>query len=261
MTECARSHIRDTLGECTADWRQSPPDPLEAYVAFRRQLGGAASRYTTYLSTAITAGGYVRDSSLSMGEVIAGNAETALLYADYLQQQGYIQAEQSVDAVALGHVPNWRQSDYMWFWLPVMLRPEPTSGNIQSIKEAVAAFESQHDMGLFNSSQPHQLRRPLYQAQGEAFLKAVAQMDCQPVQRTIQLVDGRLSLGGGAERSVSHAAGIDVLLPAYGGSPHEFASSVSNPDLALHLARLADLGAVFVQPHPTPQHFGLMPEQ
>lgn len=262
MAEYLHSRIRDALADCTAEWRSAPPDPLEAVVSFRHLLGQSANRYTTYLSTAITAGGYVRDKLLAKQDVVAGNTEAALLYADHLHRQQLIKLEESVDAVALGYIPGWSQSDYMWFWLPILTRPDLTPANIRTIHSTVTTFEASHDMSQFNNPDlTHQQRRPIYHALGNAFLRATRSMNRQPVQQTIQLIDGQLSLGGDVERQVSHAENISVLLPAYGGNPEKFAQSLTHPKLAQHLGRLAELGAVFVQRHTTPGHFSLVSEQ
>ena len=248
MPDFKTSRNRDALGECTAEWRKDTPAPIDAVLAFRKKLGSRAGRYTTYLSTAITAGGYIRDPSLPISEVSKQNSEAALLYADFLADHGVIDLEHTIDAVALGHIPGWEQSNYLRFWLPILTRPTMTAANIRRINETMDNFEVNHDMGLFNDSKaPHKLRRPLYQAYGDAYLSAVDGMQSHPIHQTVQLVDGALSLGGNVEALVSQASDIAVSTPAYGGTELEFIDGVDNILLQRHLAQLAGLGAQFVR--------------
>ena len=250
MAHYESSRIRDTLQECTDEWASAPVDPLDAVLTFRKKLGSAADSYTTYLSTSITAGGYIRDPELTIPEVIAHNGETALLYADFLARQQLIDLSNTVDAVALGHVPGWGQSDYLKFWLPIMTRPDLSPCTLRSIVATMRDFEQAHDMELFNNSKaPHEERRPLYREFGRAYLHATAAIPAHPIDQTVQLVDGELSLGGAVEGQVSHAERIALEVPAYAGSRDEFLGLIDSPELKTHLSRLAALGARFVQDH------------
>lgn len=247
MTEHGTTRTRDVLGECTEEWGKEAPAPMDAFLTFRKKLGAHAGRYTTYLSTAITAGGYIRDTTLPVNEVSKKNSETALLYADFLAHRGLIDLGHTVDAVALGYIPGWKQNDYLRLWLPVMTRPIMTASNIRHITGAMDEFEATHDMELFNDSKaPHALRRPLYRAFGNAYLGAVDGMYSHPIHETVQLVDGALSLGGSVEAIVSSASNIDVKVPAFDGTDFEFIQTIDNASLQQHLAQLAELGAQFV---------------
>lgn len=247
MTNYESTKVREALGECTVEWTKDAPSPIDAVLTFRKKLGSSANHYSTYLSTAITAGGYVRDASLSTREVPRKNSETALLYADHLARHGLVDLEQSVDAVALGHIPDWKQSDYLRFWLPILTRPKLTIGNIRHLNKVMDNFESTHDIDIFNNSHaPHALRRPIYQSFGNTYLNAISGMQNHPIHQTIQLVDGELSLGGDVEALVSQASNIEVLVPSFNGSESEFIESIDDQPLRRHLAELAELGASFV---------------
>ncbi len=68
-----------------------------------------------YVSTAITSSGYIRDKSLSPGEVIAANNRSAtMLMTELAEYKAPHLAEDDVMLpTELGHVPEWADSTYI----------------------------------------------------------------------------------------------------------------------------------------------------
>ncbi len=249
MSEHYTSTSRQVLKECTRDWRETPTDPTDAYHQFRVRMGEKASLYSTYLSTAITAGGYRRDSTLTSQEIAHKNSLVAFEYADALQDEALVDLEYSVDAVSLGYIPKWNQSDYLEFWFHVMARPDLTPRD-QAHYTYRKANHTSVDFDTFNdSSLPNSERRPEYLAYVDQYLQCIDHVSKQPIERAVQLIDRKLSLGGDAEARLAHKIGAKVCAPAlvnYATDPSMY--PWKNFWLAQHLNELSSLGATTLEP-------------
>lgn len=253
MTEILTTKSREILGECTEEWQKNPVEPLEGVTILHNKMGELARTYSTYLSTSVSSGGWIRDKTLSQAEVISANGKTALRYADYLHRAGLIDLHRSVDAVSLGHVPTWRQYEYLKFWLPVMGRVELSTENVREIQSQLTEFENSHDMDLFNdSSAPQTERRPLHAAFERQFVRATQNMGSHAVEQVVQLIDASLSLGGDTERDYANDTDIAVKRPAFAGTPEEMIRIIDDPELASQFEQLSKLGAHIVEVGDTP---------
>ena len=238
------------LAECTVNWAEQHINPTDAYLNFMQRLGSHANQYATYLSTAITAGGFKRNANLSGREVVAANTDVALRYADELARHDLINLETSIDAVSLGYIPHWAQSDYLEFWFHVMARPnfsmDPCRNAEREYYEVgITAFKKSHDMELFSSQQAsHDERRPLYLDFADTYTSGIYPVRKRPVKSVVQLIDREMSLGADAEARLSRHLGIPVTAPAQRTYANMLDDSVvHNLDLLEKLQRLRDIGA------------------
>ena len=211
MASFSHTHAREVLRSASQQWGEYDLGPVEAYAAFRRAMGQRAFYgYTTYLSTSITSGGYKRDVELPFADVITKNADAALHYADYLGARGLIRQEQSIDAVSLSPINGWQQLEYMQFWFMVMARPE-----IAASDNSFAAKLAQHegyDIDVLNNGKlySNDIRRPHHVALVEHMANCLQDVEHYPIDRVVQLVDRKMSLGGDAEALFAHKLGTAV---------------------------------------------------
>lgn len=70
-----------------------------------------------YVSTTITSGGFARDKSMPFGDAIAQNTAIADALTSVLMSESDIRPDKIVLASDLPKVKDWKQSDYMIFWL------------------------------------------------------------------------------------------------------------------------------------------------
>ncbi len=249
MSERYSTVTREALQQCTKEWAETPTDPTDAYLQFSQRIGDVATTYSTYFSTAVTSAGFNRDKTLSKREVIQKNSKIGLEYADTLHDEGLVDIHQSVDAVALGYVP-WTQSDYLEFWFHVMARPDfHNPADLQHYRDRKTTATGVNFATFNDSSQPLEVRRPEYLAYADQYLETIDHAETRPIDRAVQLIDRKLSVGGHAEARLAHRLGAKVCAPAV-------ISHITDPSaypwkdywLAQHLNELSSLGATTLEP-------------
>lgn len=244
MAERIQTIYRDTLLECTDEWSERGTDAVEAYYSFMRKVGENAYIYTTYLGTAITAGGFIRDPDLSFGQVVAANTDYALDVADELHRNGAINVHESLDAVALGKVKGWGQSDFLLFFFNIMLRPDMQSPELKSELERFMQSSAGFDLGILNNQKlQHDDRYPHYIKFARGYFNTVQNLATAPINNMIELSDRKLSLGGRAEEELARLSAIEISVPALISSTHNISQAQLDPGLAQQMLRLQSLGA------------------
>lgn len=214
--------LRPILAELTHEVNETGEDPFEAYVRLCAGLGKRGLWFDTYLSSSITSGGHARDNSLSMLEVITRNTDTALDIADELYRYDQLDPERSIEAVTLGKIKHWQQSDYMTFWLSVMSRFEFESpGATTEIEMFRRRFEQQLeitevDMDAYNSGILTSAERaPQYIKHADTFASVARSVDSfSPIPTLVQLSDTDTSLGSQTERYFAKVNDTRVKRPA-----------------------------------------------
>lgn len=200
---------------------------LEMTAAFEegRGLGVPA----VYVSTAITSGGYARDKSLSRDEVIAANNRSGRLIAGSLNEtrDPVLAPDNSMLPTELGHVRNWKDSDYILFyfcWLSG-LSVSATAWIEQQLegeiyKDILAdANKTKRENG---ERVPNEERWPAYKVFVEVVLANLTIAEARPGGRRaencefmLQLVDVDYSLGCRAEEMYAEARRLDLLAPTF----------------------------------------------
>ncbi len=236
------SAIHNVLTELTGELASSPLSPAEAHRSFMSELERRELWYNTYLRTAITAGGFKRDSSRTTPEVVASNTEAALLAETWLGLTGDIDPDHTWNAVSLGYVPHFKQSDYLEFCFYGIVRPE--LHDLRAIEQRVARnlAHSAVDLAVFNSQESNDVRIPHYLAFTDVFWDTVQHEHLTPVDTVVGLFDNAMSLGGRGEDRLSklaHIRQLDATFPA-----SEVASTAR--DLARFSTLIAELNALGV---------------
>lgn len=248
------SNTRDTLHELTSELCEQPRNWANGYRMFIRKLGATAQVYDTYVNAAVTSAGYRRDSTLSREGAIAQNTDTALLIADQLADNKLLDHEKTIDAVALGYIPSWEQSDYLQFFFGVMARPD-----VVYIDDIADEMRSSHDYDLtiFNNHQlTNEERFPHYQSLTTHFWEVVSQVPHRPIDTMIESFDRTMTLGGRAEEQLALEMGTRILQPVLLAETTSFIGASISPELREHYQRLAWLNAdLFARP--TTTHLGL----
>lgn len=242
------------LRELTSELREQPQDWANGYRTFMRKLGTTAQVYDTYVNAAVTSAGYRRDRMLSREVAIAQNTDTALLIADQLVDNGLLEPEKTIDAVALGYIPSWEQSDYLQFFFGVMARPD-----IVYIDDIADEMHSSHDydLAIFNNHQlTNEERFPHYQGLTAHFWEVVRQVPHRPIDTMIESFDRTMTLGGRAEEQLALQMGVRVLQPILLRESTNFTQADISPELKAHYTQLNALGAdLFATP--ASAHLGL----
>lgn len=244
------SNTRNILRELTSELCDQPHDWANGYRMFMRKLGATAQIYDTYVNAAVTSAGYRRDSTLSREEAIAQNTDTALIIADQLAENGLISPEKTIDAVALGYIPSWEQSDYLQFFFGVMARPD-----VAYIDDIADEMRTSHgyNLEIFNNHElPNEERFPHYQGLATHFWETVQQVPHRPINAMIESFDRTMTLGGRAEEQLALAMGTRILQPVLLAETTSFISASISPELREHYQRLAELNAdLFARPTTT----------
>jgi hypothetical protein len=196
-----------------------------------------------YVSTAITSAGFKRDASLSIGEAIALNNESAALVLAQLAATDSpgIFVEEVMVPTELGKVPSWGDTDYLAFYFSWLsgLSVEGTAWLEGRLDDAVLApvVSAANDRGRCNAE-----RWPYYQKFVEVLLTTVATVSARRRGRTreassvlLQLIDTSGSLGCRAEEMYAEVRGIDRIGITLG-------DALTEP-LATRVARLRELDA------------------
>jgi hypothetical protein len=151
------SAIHNVLTDVTGELVAHPTSAAKAHRSFISELERRELWYHTYLRTAITAGGFKRDANRVIPDVVAGNTETALLAETWLGFTGAIDPTHTWNAVSLGYVPHFKQSDYLEFCFYGIVRPEQKDLLTIERRFARNLAHSAVDLAVFNSHEPNEV--------------------------------------------------------------------------------------------------------
>jgi|GEM_PF-1434479 hypothetical protein len=255
--------FRHQLAELTHLSTDDELTPSEAYVKLREAMAQLSLRTDTYASSSITSGGHARrrvsDTGLPMSEVIESNTRTAFQVCDGLFASQQMDPAETIEAVALGYIPHWSQSDYMEFWLATMAGL-PATGH--GVSRAVDTFQADFmarrqqaidngrlDMDIYNSSaQAVETRASHYFVHAHLFADAVLESptEIEPIRRLVGVVDPGMSLGAQTEKlfaSRMEAQLFRVAIARTGLEPTEKSAPLQLVEDSQLIARLG--GSVF----------------
>jgi hypothetical protein len=202
------SAIHNVLTDVTGELVAHPTSAAKAHRSFISELERRELWYHTYLRTAITAGGFKRDANRVIPDVVAGNTETALLAETWLGFTGAIDPTHTWNAVSLGYVPHFKQSDYLEFCFYGIVRPEQKDLLTIERRFARNLAHSAVDLAVFNSHEPNEVRIPHYLAFTDVFWDTIKDEHLAPVDTVVGLFDNGMSLGGRGEDRLSKLASI-----------------------------------------------------
>ena len=210
----------EILDELT-DWAyQNQANPLETYLRYRRLRRDARlTPCPDYASTSITSGGHARRPGLDSYTVINANADTARRIVAEMSAQGSLDARGTILPVDLGHLPVWKQSDYMHFWSLVISGPDL---GIKRRNQTASKYQKNLDKKIDKKrvdiakmndpAEPATARAPEYFKFADAFVSALSEnhSDSNPVRSVIGLVDPETSLGCQTEKLLAKILTIPV---------------------------------------------------
>jgi hypothetical protein len=155
-------------------------------------------------------------------EVIQRNTQMAFDLADELYANYQLQPESSIEAVALGKIIHWSQSDYMTFWLSTMsglrFQGSGAAAEMDQFRRQFdnALSQASVDMAVYNDPQMSADDRALqYFRHADTFARVGQQQDTfSPIPRLVRLVDTDTSLGAQTERYFAKINGTKVFQPA-----------------------------------------------
>lgn len=213
------------LGRLTDHMQGRSISALDAYLWFQRERQKARlTPCPDYASTSITSGGHAHRPGLNMMQVIAANTRTARDLVLLMDKQGTLDPQSVVLPVDLGHIPGWRQSDYMLFWLLVIggfdVWVRPGNSRIRQFEQCLerAFARCEVGVGTMNSFElsaderaPHYFR--FADACIQAAVESGADKRATAARKIVSLVDPHISLGGQTERYFARSINIPVYLP------------------------------------------------
>jgi hypothetical protein len=210
--------LRHLLGELTHEYNETGVDPFEAYELLCHQLGKRGLWFDTYCSSSITSGGHARNDSLGMGDIIRKNTDSAHALCDELFDVQQLDPLASIEAVAVGKVNHWSQSDYMEYWLNVMARLPYTGANASQRMDVARNDFRQRldhqevDMASYNDPLLAPSDRVVqYMAHAGVFADMSRKHDASPVARLVRLIDTDQSLGAQTENYFARSMGSRVM--------------------------------------------------
>ncbi len=215
--------------------------PLELYLMYQRERRHARlTPCPDYASTSITSGGHARIPGLNMTQIITANTRTAREMVLLMHHQGTLDSDAVVLPVDLGHVPGWRQSDYIHFWMLIIGGYTFGSGarRLQLYERTLADSLRAHvDLARMNSFDlSADERAPEYFRFADACIQAAytAKIDREatPARKIVSLVDPHISLGGQTERYFARTTGIPVYLPKAVQPAKTVSEALTAPTLA-----------------------------
>jgi hypothetical protein len=216
-----RTPLRSILYDLTAETNQRGLDPFESYELLCRKLNAAGLWFDTYCSSSITSGGHARNSSLDIAQVIQKNTDSAFDVADELYRVGQLDPMMVIEAVAVGKIKHWSQSDYMTFWLCVMARlPLTGAGGAKRMDSGRSDFNSRLeqagiDMARYNNpTLPASERVLQYMQHADIFASFAQDNDASPIKRLVRLIDTDESLGAQTENYFARVMGSCVMKAA-----------------------------------------------
>lgn len=210
---------RTILLELTDAANSAELDPYEAHVELRQHMGLRGLQLDAYGSSSITSGGHARNNDLQFSDVIARNTDTALDMCDELYKSKQLDPMSTIEAVTLGKVRHWSQSDYMTFWLATMAGLRWSGHGIAReiddfrLKfDQLCAENEDLDMGVYNDSTLEAKQRVShYFEHANVFARSVQGSETEPVKKIAQLVDPDTSLGAQTERVFAKLIGAQVF--------------------------------------------------
>jgi hypothetical protein len=211
--------LRSELQSLTVEINETGVDPFEAYELLCRRLGNLGLWFDTYCSSSITSGGHARNDSLNMGEVIRKNTDSAHDLCDELFRVGQLDPQSTIEAVAVGKISNWAQSDYMEFWLNVMARPRHDGAGVarrldELRNDFTRAIEQNDDIDMATYNNPAfsaEERAPQYIKHADIYTDVIQGTEHAPISRLVRLIDADTSLGAQTENYFAKVMGISVM--------------------------------------------------
>lgn len=188
-------------------------EPQEAYEIYEAHLEANGLDPTIYLSMAITSGGFIRDNSLGIGEVIARNsAYGGMAKQALLHQHPEFTDKDIVLPSELGKVKGWSQAEYLLFWFHVITGLTAEDAAIISEKMAPSLTYpgfTVKDLDTKSKWQDYEQFTHDY----IRYLKRLAdekgrRMQPNNMQAVIMILDSDMSLGGRAEELLCRLIGI-----------------------------------------------------
>lgn len=174
-----------------------------------------------YFSTAITSGGFFRDKTLSLPEVIEQNGKSAQLIVSALadSRAALVSSKSVMLPTELGKVPGWADSHYIIFYFCWL-------SGLSSSGTAWIEYEFEDPvyrpiLAMANDRlSTNEERWPSYQAFVEILLTKLRLAEIRPKGRVsdgceflFQLIDVEYSLGCRAEQIYADVRGLDRLAP------------------------------------------------
>lgn len=246
--------VFEDLTEVTIEQELSP---LRAYVRYQQ----ARQRYQLhhspdYFSTSITSGGHARRPNVESRAIVEKNTENAQQLLGELAVAKVITPDRAILPADFGYVPHWRQSDYITLWLAVIGGPD--FGKTKPDHEAAffamrlgTALEREAvNLDIMNNSKMEpQLRAPEYFKFTRAFANVVprAPFRTRPVNRVINLLDPKDSLGCRTERVFAHTQNIPVFDINVAGPGPEALDVIEDDLLRKDLETIVSYGGTTVE--------------
>lgn len=228
--------------------------PIDAYLLYQNERRHARlTPCPDYASTSITSGGHARRAGLKMEQIIAANTRTARDLVVLMDQQGTLDHQSVILPVDLGHIPGWRQSDYILFWLLIIggfdlwIRPGNSQVALYERNLQAALEQFQVDLRLMNSFElSAAARAPQYFRFADACIWAAHQSKTDrraaAVRKIVSLVDPHTSLGGQTERYFARMLDIPVYLPRAVKPADKLGQAISTPRLARDVETIISYG-------------------
>jgi hypothetical protein len=249
LTDYAQSHT------CSA---------IDLYIRYQQERRRARlTPCPDYASTSITSGGHARRAGMEMMQIIAANTRTAREMVSLMEHQGALDRESVILPVDLGHVPGWRQSDYIHFWLLVIggtdLRLRPGNSRLRQYEKELdrALIDRGVDLMVMNDFNKSAAERaPEYFRYADACVQAAklskADREATPARKIVSLVDPQVSLGGQTERYFARTLGIPVYLPRAVRPARGVGEAITVRRLARDVETIISFGGTVceVAPHP-----------
>jgi|GEM_PF-6607791 len=216
-----------------------PYFPHLAYREYLRELREADTEAPSlYVSMAITSGGYRRDASLSIEEVVARNTAYGRHLRDFFSEQG-IAPNIVVIPSELAAMRNaqWGQLDFLMFWFHIMAAV--------SEHEARYIEDSLRKQGIYQDAKWAQkkllsgTREETWQTYAQFtdnYAEIVKTMHTTPMRGVIGALDAEESLGGSAEKRLARL----LQIPYYTMNVQE---NILHPEFKKELDVLTELGA------------------
>ena len=246
--------VFEDLTEKTVDGSFSS---TEAYLWYQRQRQHRdLIPSPDYASTSVTSGGHARIPGIDTYAVIEKNTQTARRMLGELAVNKVITKDQIILPTDLGHIPHWRQSDYIGFWLSVIggfeLELTPANRNAGLFEGRVnsALKHEEVDIDRMNNSEwPANERATEYFKFAKAFSLAANSLgvEAKRIARLINLIDPLASLGSRTERAFAHLRGIPSYSIYIAGPGPRAADAIVDRRLKADLETIISYGAASVE--------------
>lgn len=195
-----------------------PYTPASAYQDYYNSLRRLDIDPAVYVSMAITSGGFARDESLGIGEVIQRNNVFGERIRGMLQDVAGLDPSLLLVPSELGKVHEWSQADYLMFWFHTLagVRPEVATEIEKQMMDRRVYSPGKYASVPMNTSEGDKRYRA-YSEFTEAYVKELARAvspreTLYNMRAVLGMLDTERSLGATAERVFAGAVGI----PYYG---------------------------------------------